>query len=80
VPHPPDRIRPRVSVLERDRGNPILSIIYGFRNRAYVVIQQLLPEPQASFLSGILLGVDVGLTVVVQEGSKRDRHDSYHRD
>jgi competence protein ComEC len=59
--------RPRVSVLERDQGNPILAIIYGFRNRAYVVIQQILPEPQASLLSGILLGVDAGLPVVVQE-------------
>jgi predicted membrane metal-binding protein len=32
-----------------------------------VVIQQILPEPQASLLSGILLGVDVGLPTVVQE-------------
>jgi predicted membrane metal-binding protein len=32
-----------------------------------VVIQQILPEPQSSLLSGILLGVDVGLPVVVQE-------------
>jgi competence protein ComEC len=59
--------RPRVSVLAHDQGSPILSIIYGFRNRAYVVIQQILPEPQASLLSGILLGVDAGLPVVVQE-------------
>jgi hypothetical protein len=59
--------RPRVSVLEHDRGNPILDIIYGFRNRAYVVIQQILPEPQASLLSGIFLGVDAGLPVVVKE-------------
>jgi competence protein ComEC len=59
--------RPRVSVLEHDRGQPILAIIYGFRARAYAVIQQILPEPQASLLSGILLGVDAGLPVVVQE-------------
>jgi competence protein ComEC len=59
--------RPQVKVLEHDRGNPILSIVYGFRDRAYVVIQQILPEPQASLLSGILLGVDAGLPVVVQE-------------
>jgi competence protein ComEC len=30
-------------------------------------IQQILPQPQASLLSGILLGVDAGLPVVVQE-------------
>ena len=59
--------RPRVNVLERDQGNPILAIIYRFRERAYEVIQQILPEPQASLLSGILLGVDAGLPIVVQE-------------
>ncbi len=59
--------RPQVKVLAHDQGSPILSIVYGFRNRAYVVIQQILPEPQASLLSGILLGVDAGLPVVVQE-------------
>jgi competence protein ComEC len=59
--------RPRMNVVEHDRGNPILAIIYGFRERAYEVIQQILPEPQASLLSGILLGVDAGLPVVVQE-------------
>jgi competence protein ComEC len=59
--------RPRVSVLGHEQGNPILSIIYGFRARAYAVIQQILPEPQASLLSGILLGVDAGLPVVVQQ-------------
>jgi competence protein ComEC len=59
--------RPQVKVLARDQGHPIRDIIYGFRNRAYVVIQHILPEPQASLLSGILLGVDAGLPVVVQE-------------
>ena len=59
--------RPQVKVLDHDRGNPILAIIYGFRNRTFVVIQQILPEPHASLLSGILLGVDAGLPVVVQE-------------
>lgn len=59
--------RPQVSVLEHDRGNPILAVVYDFRDRAYVVIQQILPEPQASLLSGILLGIDAGLPVVVQE-------------
>ena len=59
--------RPQVKLLEHDRGNALLAIIYGFRDRAFVVIQQILPEPQASLLSGILLGVDAALPVVVQE-------------
>ena len=59
--------RPQVKVLAHDQGSPILSAIYAFRIRAYVVIQQILPEPQASLLSGILLGIDAGLPADVQE-------------
>jgi competence protein ComEC len=58
--------RPQVTVLEHDRGNPVLARIYGLRNRAYEVLQQILPEPQASLLSGILLGIDAGLPASVQ--------------
>ena len=59
--------RPQVKVLANDQSSPILSAIYTFRNRAYVVIQRILPEPQASLLSGILLGIDAGLPQDVQE-------------
>jgi len=59
--------RPQVKVLANDQGSPILSAIYAFRDRAYIVIQQILPEPQASLLSGILLGIDAGLPAEVQE-------------
>jgi competence protein ComEC len=59
--------RPQMKVLAHDQGSPILSAIYAFRNRAYIVIQQILPEPQASLLSGILLGIDAGLPQSVQE-------------
>jgi competence protein ComEC len=45
--------RPRISVLDKDQGSPLLALIYGFRDRAYAVIQHILPEPQASLLSGI---------------------------
>jgi competence protein ComEC len=59
--------RPQVKVLASDQGHPLLSAIYAFRNHAYVVIQQILPEPQASLLSGILLGIEAGLPLNVQE-------------
>jgi competence protein ComEC len=58
--------RPRMSVSEHDRGNPLLAIIYAFRDRAFVIIQQILPEPQASLLSGLPLGIDAGLPLIVQ--------------
>ncbi len=58
---------PQVKILAQGQGNPIRSAIYAFRNRTYIVIQQILPEPQASLLSGILLGIDAGLPKSVQE-------------
>ncbi len=57
---------PQVKVLTHDQGSLILSAIYAFRNRAYVVIQCIFPEPQASLLSGIMLGIDAGLPLSVQ--------------
>ncbi len=59
--------RPQVKVLAHDQNSSILAAIFTFRERAYVVIQQILPEPDASLLSGILLGIDAGLPADVQE-------------
>jgi competence protein ComEC len=59
--------RPRVVVLGRDQGSPILAAVYAFRDRARTVIAHILPEPQASLLTGILLGDDNGLPQDVQD-------------
>lgn len=58
--------RPRLSVIAHDQGSPILAAIFSFRARAREVIAQILPEPSASLLTGILLGDDAGLPVDVQ--------------
>ena len=58
--------RPRVTLLAHDQGSPILAAIFAFRGRARTVIAQILPEPSASLLTGILLGDDAGLPVDVQ--------------
>ncbi|CAG0961395.1 ComE operon protein 3 [Anaerolineae bacterium] len=58
--------RPRVSLIAHDQGSPILAAIFGFRAHARDVIAQILPEPSASLLTGILLGDDAGLPVDVQ--------------
>lgn len=58
--------RPRLTVLAHDQGSPILSAIFAFRARAREVIVQILPEPAASLLTGILLGDDAGLPIDVQ--------------
>ena len=59
--------RPRVSVLAHDQGSSILAALFAFRDQARRVITQILPEPQASLLSGILLGDDAGLPASVQD-------------
>ncbi len=50
--------RPPVTVLARDRGFAPLGWLYSFKARAKNAIAQILPEPQASLLTGTLLGDD----------------------
>ncbi len=50
--------RPRLTMLARDQGLAPLGWLYVFKARAKNVIAQILPEPQASLLTGILLGDD----------------------
>ena len=59
--------RPRVTVLARDQGFPPLGWLYAFKARAKNVIAHILPEPQASLLTGILLGDDSGIPKSVQD-------------
>jgi competence protein ComEC len=53
--------RPRVELVGSDRGNPFWTALYAFKQRAGSVIAALVPEPEASLLTGILLGVDRGI-------------------
>jgi len=59
--------RPRVTMLARDQGFAPLAWLYAFKARAKNVIAQILPEPQASLLTGILLGDDSGIPKSVQD-------------
>ncbi len=58
--------RPRLTMLARDQGLAPLGWLYVFKARAKNVIVQILPEPQASLLTGILLGDDLGIPKSVQ--------------
>lgn len=42
-------------------GQPLFTLLYGIRSRAQQVIAQILPEPQAALLTGILLGLEAGI-------------------
>ena len=48
-------------ILQRDLGSPLWSAIYSLRQRAVEMIYQLYPDPEASLMAGILLGVEGGI-------------------
>ena len=53
--------QPRLTVLAVDQGQPFYHAIYAFKARAQATINQLIPEPAAALITGILLGNDKGL-------------------
>ncbi len=48
---------PRLSILERGGGNPALAWLFDLRQQLAQAISHSLPEPEASLLIGILLGL-----------------------
>lgn len=48
---------PKVEVVERGAGNPVLEGIYRLRANMAQTLAQIMPEPQASLAQGILLGL-----------------------
>ncbi|MFU8773519.1 MAG: ComEC/Rec2 family competence protein, partial [Anaerolineales bacterium] len=57
--------------LGENQGNPVLKAIYALKDRALMVVYQIYPDPEASLLAGILLGVDKGIPEQVQEDFKK---------
>jgi competence protein ComEC len=52
--------RAQVEALENSRPRP-LAYLLAFKRRAQAVIAEMLPEPEAGLLTGILLGVESGI-------------------
>ncbi len=48
-------------VLQRDQGIKLRTAIYAVRQRAHELIAGYLPDPEASLLAGILLGIETGI-------------------
>jgi competence protein ComEC len=44
------------------RGNPVRAMLLDFRDATHQAIVRLLPDPQASLLAGILLGIESGIS------------------
>ncbi|VAW31300.1 DNA internalization-related competence protein ComEC/Rec2, partial [hydrothermal vent metagenome] len=58
---------PNVTVTAENKGNRLYQAIFSFKSRAQTTIAQLIPEPQAALLTGILLGNDNGLPPELDE-------------
>lgn len=59
--------RAQVEVLEQGAGSFLLRTIYGLKSSALDKIYLLWPDPEASLLAGILLGVETGISDQVQK-------------
>jgi competence protein ComEC len=55
-----------VRLLLHDQGNPILARIYALRERSLEMVYRLFPDPEASLMAGILLGIETGIPEDVQ--------------
>lgn len=59
--------RAEVVVLEAGQGSKFLGVIYGLKTRALNTLYRLWPDPEASLLAGILLGIESGISDQVQK-------------
>ena len=55
------------TLLPGNDGNPISRAIYAFKDNALDHIYRLFPDPEASVLAGMLLGVNGGLSNPIQQ-------------
>ncbi len=62
---------PKASLLQHRAGNPIMEALYSLRMQAYQVINQILPQPEAALLNGILLGLDNDLPASLTQAYQR---------
>ena len=58
---------PSSNLLQHGQGNPFYSALYTFRQRAVDLVYSFYPDPEASLLAGILIGVQSGIPQDVQE-------------
>jgi competence protein ComEC len=57
----------RVRLLESGRGNPLLGLLYGLRDKGARVIDRIFPSPENALLRGILLGDESQISPLARE-------------
>ena len=56
----------KIELLVRGQGNPFLARLYALRQRLLELVYRFYPDPEASLLAGILLGVESGIPAEVE--------------
>lgn len=56
-----------VTPLDLNRGNPFSRVLFSFKDHLLALTNRLFPQPEASLLSGILLGVDTGIAPALEQ-------------
>jgi competence protein ComEC len=56
--------------LPEDRGNFLLKAIYHLKEQSLSLVYRIFPDPEASLLAGILLGVDTGMSADLDQAFK----------
>lgn len=65
------RVKGEVKILARGQGNLFFAWLYALRNHAYETVLLIFPEPAASLLAGILLGIDSGIPADLRDAFNR---------
>ncbi len=58
---------PVITLVETGQGNPAKAGLFSFRQRAVDQVYSLFPDPEASLIAGIILGVQTGIPARLQE-------------
>jgi hypothetical protein len=58
---------PKITLLSRGGGSPVYRALLAVKARIQATIAHILPEPEASLLTGILLGVEPGIRERVKD-------------
>ncbi len=59
--------RAEVSLLESNQGSVFYAAVYRLRQNGLVALSRIFPEPEASLLAGILLGIESGIPANVRQ-------------
>ncbi len=61
---------PRVVQLKGKTGSPLMSVIYRLRDRIAETVEDIIPQPEAGFLAGMLVGRDETIPDDIQKAFK----------